>query len=132
MRVDCTGTDRKHWRPYLWDRSFIVKIDHYSLKFLLDQRLSTIPQHRWISKLMGFDFIVEYKPGRTNTVADALSRRDADTLEASALSSPTFTLWDELRLQAGEHAEYMRILTDVQEGKKGPDWEVIDGLVTKS
>jgi hypothetical protein len=81
---------------------------------------------------MGFDFIVEYKPGRTNTVADALSRRDADTLEASALSSPTFTLWDELRLQAGEHAEYMRILTDVQEGKKGPDWEVIDGLVTKS
>lgn len=68
----------KHWRPYLWGRHFMVKTDHYSLKFLLDQCLSTIPQHRWISKLMGFDFTFEYKLGSTNTVADALSRRDTD------------------------------------------------------
>jgi hypothetical protein len=33
----------RHWRPYLWGRAFIVKTDHYSLKFLLDQRLATIP-----------------------------------------------------------------------------------------
>jgi hypothetical protein len=42
---------------------------------MLDQRLSTIPQHQWISKLFGFDFDVEYRPGRLNTVADALSQR---------------------------------------------------------
>jgi hypothetical protein len=35
----------RHWRPYLWGRRFIVKTDHYSLKYLLDQRLATIPQH---------------------------------------------------------------------------------------
>jgi hypothetical protein len=34
-----------HWRGYLWGRSFLVRTIHYSLKFLLDQRLSTIPQH---------------------------------------------------------------------------------------
>uniref|UniRef100_A0A8I6WK04 Uncharacterized protein n=1 Tax=Hordeum vulgare subsp. vulgare TaxID=112509 RepID=A0A8I6WK04_HORVV len=45
-----------HWRPYLWGRSFRVRTDPYNLKFLLDQRLSTIPQHQWISKLFGFDF----------------------------------------------------------------------------
>ena len=50
----------RHWRPYLWGRSFRVRTDHYSLKFLLDQRLSTVPQHQWISKLFGFDFTVEY------------------------------------------------------------------------
>lgn len=65
----------RHWRPYLWGRSFIVKTDHYSLKFLLDQHLATIPQHHWVGKLLGFDFTVEYKPGRQNIVADALSRR---------------------------------------------------------
>jgi hypothetical protein len=27
----------RHWRPYLWGRRFIIRIDHYSLKFLLDQ-----------------------------------------------------------------------------------------------
>ena len=53
-------------------------MDHYSLKLLLVQRLSMVPQHQWISKLFGFDFTVEYRPGRLNTVADALSLRDAD------------------------------------------------------
>ena len=36
----------RHWRPYLWGRSFRIHTDHYSLKFLLDQRLSTVPQHQ--------------------------------------------------------------------------------------
>ena len=69
----------RHWRPYLWGRAFVVKTDHYSLKFLLDQRLATIPQHHWVGKLLGFDFTVEYKPGRQNIVADALSHRDVVT-----------------------------------------------------
>jgi hypothetical protein len=51
----------RHWRPYLWGRHFLVRTDHYSLKCLLDQRLSTVPQHQWISKLFGFDFSVEYR-----------------------------------------------------------------------
>jgi hypothetical protein len=52
---------------------FLIKTDHYSLKFLLDQRLATILQHQWASKLLGFDFQVEFKPGVMNMVADALS-----------------------------------------------------------
>jgi hypothetical protein len=63
----------RHWRAYLWGRHFTVKTDHYSLKYLLDQRLTTIPQHHWVGKLFGFDFQVEYKPGATNTMADTLS-----------------------------------------------------------
>jgi len=77
------------------------------LKFLLDQRLSTVPQHQWISKLFGFDFSVEYRPGRLNIVADALSRRDlvdggAAVLVAAAaaalpVSGPSFELLDAIR-----------------------------------
>jgi len=44
------------------------------LKYLLDQRLATIPQQHWVEKLLGFDSAVEYKPGAANAVADALSR----------------------------------------------------------
>jgi hypothetical protein len=33
----------RHWHPYLWGRTFVVRTDHYALKFMLDQRLSTIP-----------------------------------------------------------------------------------------
>jgi hypothetical protein len=46
----------RHWRAYLWGRSFLVRTNHYSLKFLLDQRLFTIPQHQWTNKLLRFDF----------------------------------------------------------------------------
>lgn len=63
-----------HWRPYLWTWAFCIRTDHYSLKNLLDQRLSTIPQHTWVSKLFGYSFRVEYRPGKLNTAVDALSR----------------------------------------------------------
>ena len=86
----------RHWRPYLWGRRFLVRTDHYSLKFLLDQRLSTVPQHHWISKLFGFDFTVEYRPGRLNSAADALSRRDEEAAALCALSGPSFDLFNDI------------------------------------
>jgi hypothetical protein len=67
------------------------------LKSLLDQRLSTIPQHQSVSKLLGFDFWVEFKSGAANVVADALSRRDMEAASAMAISYPSFQLFDDLR-----------------------------------
>jgi hypothetical protein len=50
-----------------------------------------------VGKLLGFDFSVEYKPGTTNVVADALSRRDTEEGDLLALSVPRFNLIDRLR-----------------------------------
>nr|GEV82965.1 hypothetical protein [Tanacetum cinerariifolium] len=61
------------WRGYLLDRHFKIKTDHLSLKDLLDQRISTPTQMKWLPKLMGFDYEIEYKKGKDNVVADALS-----------------------------------------------------------
>jgi hypothetical protein len=90
----------RHWRAYLWVRRFIIKTDHYSLKYLLDQRLATISQHHWVGKLLSFDFAVEYKSGVSNTVADALSHRDTeeDTMgELHVVSAPRFDFIARLR-----------------------------------
>jgi transposase InsO family protein len=119
----------RHWRPYLWGRRFVVRTDHYALKYMLDQRLSTVPQHQWISKLFGFDFSVEYRPGRQNTVADALSRRELlEEPSLVALSGPSFTLYDELRveLQADEHLRHLR---DTITEACGVPWHVEAGLI---
>jgi hypothetical protein len=122
----------RHWRPYLWGRRFLVRTDHYSLKFLLDQRLSTVPQHQWLSKLFGFDFAVEYRPGRLNSVADALSRRDedaSDTPRALAISGPTFAFLDELRAATLQDAEASRLTQRLQAGELGAPWRLADGLL---
>ncbi|GJY18603.1 putative mitochondrial protein [Tanacetum coccineum] len=62
------------WRGYLLDRHFKIKIDHFSLKYLLDQRMSTPTQLKWLPKLMGFDYEIQYQKGVENVTADALSR----------------------------------------------------------
>lgn len=35
-----------------------------------------LDQHCYLSKLLGYDYIIVYKPGKSNTVPDVLSRRD--------------------------------------------------------
>ncbi|KAL5803158.1 hypothetical protein ACOSQ4_031463 [Xanthoceras sorbifolium] len=62
------------WRPYLLGRKFIFRTDHQSLKHLWTQKITTTAQQRWLYKLMGFNFQIEYKRGAENVVADALSR----------------------------------------------------------
>lgn len=64
------------WRPYLLGRKFQILTDHKSLHCLLEQRITTPEQQKWISKLLGFDYEISYKPGKENGAADALSRRD--------------------------------------------------------
>jgi hypothetical protein len=86
----------KNWRPYLWGRAFQVRTDHYILKFILNQHLSTIPQYSWVSKVFGYDFMVEYRPGKLNGAADTLSRHEELDATVQSLSAPSFELFDSL------------------------------------
>ncbi|XP_071683218.1 uncharacterized protein [Lolium perenne] len=127
----------RHWRAYLWGRTFRVRTNHYSLKFLLDQRLSTVMQHQWISKLFGFDFTVEYRPGRLNTVADALSRRDIDdaadapTVGAALCihSGPSFAFIDEVRRATAEAADAQQLCQRLADGELAAPWRLDEGLL---
>lgn len=62
------------WRPYLLGRHFKICTDHFSLKYLLEQCIPTPMQHKWLTKLIGYDFEISYRSGKENNVADALSR----------------------------------------------------------
>lgn len=62
------------WSSYLMHKHFIIKTDQKSLKFLLDQAITTPFQHMWIAKLLGYNYEIQYKQGKENVAADALSR----------------------------------------------------------
>ena len=56
------------------------------MKFLLEQRIATPAQQKWLAKLMGYAFVVKYKKGSDNRVANALSRQIEFQSELSQLS----------------------------------------------
>ena len=70
----------KYFRPYLLGHQFVVKSDNKPSTQLLTNsamKLSTSATNRvirWILSIQAYNFKVEHQPGKTNVVADALSR----------------------------------------------------------
>jgi hypothetical protein len=44
------------WCPYLLGQCFQIKIDHQSLKYFMEQRISSPEQQKWVTKLFGYDY----------------------------------------------------------------------------
>ena len=69
MSIKC-----KKWRQYLLGHHFVILTDHQSLKKLMNQAIQTPEQHRFLARLLGFDYVIQYRAGKSNVVADALSQ----------------------------------------------------------
>ena len=74
----------REWRHYLHGQKFKVITDHHSLKYLQTQPQLSRRQTRWNEFLAEFDFETEYQKGKTNVVADALSRRPDHQVNATS------------------------------------------------
>ncbi len=62
------------FRSYLLGSKFTVITDNNPLCHLNTAKLGALEQ-RWVAQLAAFDFDVQYRPGRCNHAADALSRQ---------------------------------------------------------
>lgn len=64
----------KTFRPYLYGYKFTIITDHRPLKWLFNCKDPGSRLVRWRLKLEEFDYKIEYKKGKINSNADALSR----------------------------------------------------------
>lgn len=105
------------WHAYLAQRPFIIKTDQKSLKYLMEQRITTPFQHMWLSKLMGYTFEIQYKQGKENVAADALSRVTGSQLLQITLSQPHHSFNDSLRLLWSTDPTLSKIISELKTNK---------------
>jgi hypothetical protein len=79
---------------------------------------------------LGFDFTVEYKSGSTNTMADALSRRDTEEGALLAISVPCFDFIARLRHVQAMDPALVAIHDEVRASTCTTPWTVVDDMVT--
>ncbi|XP_052292019.1 uncharacterized protein LOC127900817 [Citrus sinensis] len=103
------------WRPYLLGKHFKVITDHFSLKYMLEQRISTSTQQKWLTKLIGYDFEIIYRSGRENKAADALFRLQESTENAMvmAISLPIGVWVEQLKQEWQQDSEIQKLIQEI-------------------
>ncbi|KAJ8007735.1 hypothetical protein DPEC_G00097290 [Dallia pectoralis] len=77
----------ERWHLYLYGRSFTLRTDHQALTALMSTSGGghrPLRLYRWSDRLQQYDFQLQFTPGKTNVVADFLSRPAA--IQCSAVS----------------------------------------------
>ncbi|XP_019056297.1 PREDICTED: LOW QUALITY PROTEIN: uncharacterized protein LOC109116034 [Tarenaya hassleriana] len=89
------------WQHYLWPKEFIIHTDHEALKHLKGQQRLNKRHAKWVEFIETFPYVIRYKQGKENVVADALSRRhDGFLFRKNKLCIPHCSLRDLLVREA--------------------------------
>ena len=94
------------YKPYLFGQKFTLLTDHKPLQFIKNcnknQKIL-----KWRIELENYDYIPMYKPGKTNVVADALSRKCENDFEINHnnMDSTISDSQDSISEDGSNHAE---------------------------
>ncbi|MCI00250.1 transposon TF2-1 polyprotein, partial [Trifolium medium] len=112
------------FRHYVLGNKFIIRTDQRSLKSLMDQSLQTPEQQAWLHKFLGYDFKIEYKPGKDNQAADALSR-----MFMFAWSEPHSVFLDELKAKLTVDPHLKQLIDTYTHSTEPSQYTVREGLL---
>ncbi|XP_061375386.1 uncharacterized protein LOC133317533 [Gastrolobium bilobum] len=119
----------KKWRQYLLGRRFTIRTDQKSLRGLLDQVIQTPEQQYYLTKLLGFEYSIVYKPGKDNQAADALSRYPV-FMSLMAAATVQVELLDTLRQENHSSPFFQQIYKSIAEDpSSNAHYKAYDGLL---
>ena len=97
----------KHFRPYLYGRTFELRTDHASLMWLCRRREPSDQVARWLEALAEFKYTISHRAGPKHGNADGLSRRPCgDCKQCQRIEErdggPT---WSEIQQELEPHSQ---------------------------
>ena len=95
---------------YLLGSKFQVYTDNNPMVYLVTKSKLPAIEQNWASDLVGFDFTIHYRPGKTNGHADTLSHQkirpwDVEATEICASAAQSTSLFPEIQRQAWQHVK---------------------------
>ncbi|KAH9697420.1 Endonuclease [Citrus sinensis] len=117
------------WRHYLLGSHFAIMTDNVATSYFQTQKKLSPKQARWQDFLAEFDYRLEYKPGKANVVADALSRKAE--LPTLSMSQPKSDLVSCIKEGLQQDPLAKDLLEKVLEGKTRRFWQEEGILLTK-
>ncbi|KAF8048971.1 hypothetical protein N665_2339s0001 [Sinapis alba] len=103
------------WQHYLLSKEFVIHTDHETLKYFRGQTTLKKRHARWLEFVESFPYVIKYKKGKENIVADALSRRHAliSLMEAKVMG------FEHIKYQYGEDPDFGDIYQQCKQGAFG-------------
>ncbi|KAL5516832.1 hypothetical protein EMCRGX_G002255 [Ephydatia muelleri] len=95
------------FRVYLLGRSFTIQTDHRSLEWLDRLKDANNRLMRWSLALQPFQFSVQYRTGKANANADALSRAFSDGATGVSLEKGGGVSWSKAKHDENEECDPM-------------------------
>lgn len=118
----------RHWRHYLFGSKIKIFTDHHSIKYFKTQPTLSQRQARWLETLEEFDLEIIYKPGKTNVVADALSRYNLETEELLS-TEIVEDLLAEIKTSYKTDAKAVEIIDQIKQGTLVKNFRLKDDLL---
>jgi len=111
-------------------RPFTILTDHKSIRELMTQVIQTLEQHYYLSKLLGYDYSIQYKSGITNVVANALLRAHSPVEELLFLSIPQLDFLNDIKQSLEANLEFQQLTKSIQDSPTAhPDHTLYNGLI---
>jgi hypothetical protein len=116
------------WQHYLWPKEFVIHSDHEALKYLKGQAKLNRRHSKWVEFIETFPYIVKYKKGKDNVVADALSRRNVllTQLEVKVLGL------ENLKEMYNDDHEFLEPYNHCKYGKGWEKYHIHDGFLFRA